>query len=111
MGITDAFNPDLANLSKMADIQKTGKNLYVSDALHKANIDFTEKGVKAAAVTVFAVMEATAMVERIEPIEVTINKPFVFIIRDKKNKEIWFTGTVYEPNSWENDKAQYEMRY
>jgi serpin B len=30
------------------------KKLYVSEALHKADIEFTEEGIKAAAVTVFA---------------------------------------------------------
>lgn len=94
----------------MADLEKTGKNLYVSDALHKANIDFSEKGVKAAAVTVFAVMDATAMMEPKQPIEVKIDKPFVFLIRDKETKEIWFVGTVYEPNSWEKDKTEYEQK-
>ena len=94
----------------MADLEKTGKNLYVSDALHKANIDFSEKGVKAAAVTVFAVMEATAMMEPKQPIEVKIDKPFVFLIRDKETKEIWFVGTVYEPNPWDKDKAEYEKK-
>ena len=39
------------------------------------------------------------------PINIIINKPFVFIIRDR---EIKFTGTVYEPNSWENDKEKYK---
>lgn len=110
LGITDVFNRELANLSNMADLEKTGKNLYVSDALHKANIDFSEKGVKAAAVTVFAVMDATAMMEPKQPIEVKIDKPFVFLIRDKETKEIWFVGTVYEPNSWEKDKTEYEQK-
>ena len=32
------------------------------------------------------------------------------LIRDKKTGEIWFVGTVYEPNSWENDKADYQYR-
>jgi len=42
------------------------------------------------------------------PVEVVINKPFMFVIRDKSTKDIWFTGTVYKPNSWEDDKENYE---
>ena len=110
LGITDAFDKQQANLSKMADLEKTGKNIYVSEALHKANIDFTEKGVKAAAVTVFAVMQATAMIEKAEPITINIDKPFLFLIRDNNTKDIWFVGTVYEPNSWEKDKSSYETK-
>ena len=106
LGITDAFDEFEANFSKMADIEKTKKNVYVADALHKANIDFSEKGIKAAAVTVMAMYEANALMGR--PQEVKIDKPFLFLIRDKNTKEVWFTGTVYEPNLWENDKQDYQ---
>ena len=105
LGITDAFNGS-ANFGKMAN-----ESLYVSDALHKANIDFTEKGVKAAAVTVFTIKAMAMPGEEKYPVEVNINKPFMFLIRDKNTKEIWFTGTVYEPNKWENDRAEYEKGY
>lgn len=106
LGITDAFN-GLANFEKMAN-----ESLYVSDALHKANIDFTEKGVKAAAVTAFVMKNSMAMPGKEKHlVEVNINKPFMFLIRDKNTKEIWFTGTIYEPNKWENDKVEYEKGY
>ncbi len=61
LGIKNAFDKDNANFSKMVDIKKLEQNAYVSDALHKADIEFTEKGVKAAAVTVFSVSNVTAM--------------------------------------------------
>lgn len=104
LGITDAFNDTQANFEKMAN-----ESLYVSDALHKANIDFTEKGVKAAAVTAFVMKNAMMMLDEEEkhPVEVNINKPFMFVIRDKNTKEVWFTGTVYEPNKWEDDIDEY----
>lgn len=31
----------------------------------------------------------------IEEIDLTFNKPFLFIIRDKTSGEVWFTGAVY----------------
>ena len=43
LGITDAFDKDLADFSNMTDAD-TG--LFVYDALHKANIDFTENFLK-----------------------------------------------------------------
>ncbi len=96
----------------MADLEKTQKNLYISDALHKANIEFSEEGIKAAAVTVFGMMEATSIGVKNEiPIEININNPFVFLIRDKNTKEIWLVGTVYEPNSWEDDKQDYSIQW
>ena len=112
LGITDAFNGNLANFSNMADLERTQKNLYVSDALHKANIEFSEEGVKAAAVTVFGMMDVTSIgVEKEIPIEINIDNPFVFLIRDKNTNEIWFVGTVYEPNYWEEDKGDYSTQW
>jgi len=105
LGIKDAFGEG-ADFSKMA---KT--SLYVSDALHKADIEFTEKGVKAAAVTVFGMTESAYMPRLTQPVDIIIDKPFMFIIRDKMAKNIWFTGTVYEPNSWEDDKKTYQPDY
>nr|AAR97890.1 cellulosomal serpin precursor [Piromyces sp. E2] len=103
LGIKDAFDEKAADFTKMA----YRNELYVSEALHKADIEFTEKGVKAAAVTVFGMMTKSAMPIQRKPVNVVINKPFMFVIRDKSTKGIWFTGTVYEPNSWEKDKDSY----
>jgi serine protease inhibitor len=106
LGINDAFNDRKANFSNMAK----SNDIYVSDALHRADIEFTEKGVKAAAVTVFA-MNLKSMPRPKNPVIVTIDKPFMFIIRDKNTKDIWFTGTLYEPNSWKDDKEDYEKSF
>lgn len=35
----------------------------------------------------------------IEVIDITFNKSYMFLIRDTSTGEVWFTGTVYEPNS------------
>lgn len=104
LGITDAFDLSLADFSNMSN-----NELYVSNAAHKANIEFTEKGVKAAAVTVIY-MTCGMAVQTEQPVEITIDKPFLFVIRDKNTGEIWFVGTVYEPNAWEDDKVNYEYR-
>ena len=106
LGITDAFDENLADFSNMS----SKRPLWVGGALHKANIDFTEKGVKAAAVTVIYMTDESIMINENKPIEIKIDKPFMYLIKDKKTNEIWFVGTVYEPNSWENDKADYEYR-
>jgi len=103
LGIEDAFDAELADFSAMSQ-----RPLYVSAALHKADIEFTEKGVKAAAVTVFGMSENAMMPKPGQPVDIIIDKPFMFIIRDKKAKNIWFTGTVYEPNAWEDDKKTYQ---
>ncbi len=102
LGIKDAFDANLADFSNMADTE-----LYVGDALHKADIDFSEEGIRAAAVTAF-IMRTTSIEGNTDEVEeIKIDKPFMYIIRDKETKEVWFVGTVYEPNSWEEDKEDY----
>lgn len=104
LGIVDAFDENLANFSNMSDTTE----LYVGDALHKATIDFKESGIKAAAATVFSTLDGVAMSWQ-KSVEISIDKPFMYVIRDKNTGEIWFVGTVYEPNSWEDDKTGYNI--
>lgn len=107
LGIKDAFNEAAADFSNMVKTEE-GQNLYVSDARHKANIDFTEKGIKASAVTMFAMRSAIVMEEPKEPEIIRIDKPFAYFIKDKNTGEIWFVGTVYEPSSWEEGEIYEE---
>ena len=102
LGITDAFSSEKADFTNMAET-----SLYVGEAIHKADVKFSEDGIRAAAVTVFAMFENALPTEEEQPIRIKIDKPFMFLIKDKKTGEIWFVGTVYEPNLWENDKAEY----
>ncbi|ORX78042.1 hypothetical protein BCR32DRAFT_328678 [Anaeromyces robustus] len=114
LGVNDAFSPIKADLKKIADPEDPDKKLYVGDALHKADIEFSEEGIKAAAVTVIIIMAAGAAPgprREPQPVNVIIDKPFMFMIRDKNTKNIWFTGTVYEPNLWEDDWEAYEPSY
>ena len=103
LGVTDVFDDSLADFSNMADTP-----LYVSDAIHKANIDFSEDGIKAAAVTAFT-MKVTSALDHIvpQPVIINIDHPFLFLIRDKENGSIWFIGTVYKPNLWADDMSNY----
>ena len=92
-----------------ADLTNIGKGLFISDVKHVANIDFSEEGIKAAAVTIFITSGATAFQD--EPVEININRPFMFLIRDKKTKDVLFVGSVYEPNKWANDEPEYQKAY
>ena len=105
LGITSAFIQEKADFSKMSTYP-----LYVSDSVHKANIDFSEDGIKAAAVTAFAMAYNAPFAEETKPVDVTIDRPFLFVIRDKDNNTIWFTGAVYQPNLWEDDAASYRSK-
>lgn len=104
LGITDVFEPTKANLSKIS----TGKGMYINDAKHKANIEFTQDGIKAAAATTMGGLGAGGAFDYlydvpVEEIDLTFDKPYMFIIRDKNSGEVWFTGTVYNPLDWKDD--------
>ena len=102
-GITNVFDSQKADLSNMVD-----GDAYISSALHKANIEFTQDGIKAAAVTFIGGAGAGSPFDYefevpVEEIDITFDKPYMFLIRDKENGETWFMGTVYEPLLWENE--------
>jgi len=100
LGLTDMFDSQKANFYKIAN---TG--LFIDQAVHKAIIEVSEKGIKAAAATGFA-MKENAMFEQ-DKIDVVLefNKPFISIIRDKNTKDIWFVGTVYNPSLGEKNES------
>ena len=97
LGIQDAFAEGVANFSNMAK-----ERLFVKEALHKANIEFKENGIKAAAATALMMNMESMIIAPKEPLEVTIDKPFIFVIKDKNTSEIWFVGAMYEP-VWEEE--------
>ncbi len=108
LGVNEVFNPEKADLTK---IVTEDLNIYVSDAIHKANIDFSQEGIKAAAVTVLMMKESSMAIGNnfdyvysvpIKRIDLTFDKPFMFIIRDNNN-QIWFLGTVYNPTLWSEE--------
>ncbi len=104
LGVKTAFDRNSADFSKMAS-----EPLYVNDAIHKANIDFSEKGIKAAAITVFAMKNAMRVKdEESQPIIINIDHPFLFFIYDEAKDTTWFTGAVYQPNLWSDDIESYK---
>lgn len=105
LGIKDVFDSSKADLSNITDIKGT----YIDSALHKANIEFTQDGIKASAATIIGGLGAGGdyfdyiFDVPIEEIDLTFDKPYMFIIRDKKTGETWFTGTVYNPLDWNEE--------
>ena len=102
LGVKKAFT-DEADFSKIANT-----DLSVGEVLHKANVKITEKGVKAAAATVITMKDNAVEIQ--EPEEITVlkfDKPFLFVIRDMNTGEVWFVGSVYEPQLWDTVKDNY----
>ena len=98
LGIKDVFESDKANLSNMTDDKQ-----YIYDALHQANIEFSNEGIKATAVTAGGGAGSASggfdykYEVPVETINLTFDNPYMFLIRDKETGEVWFAGTVYEP--------------
>ena len=102
MGVSDVFDITKADLSGM--IKENSEKQYIEKAIHKANIAFSNQGIKAAAATALGGAGSTTGPHfehlfdvPVEEIDMTFDKPYMFVIRDKNSGEIWFTGTVYEP--------------
>jgi len=71
-------------------------DLAISDVLHKAFVSVDEEGTEAAAATA-VVMRATAMLD--PGVELTIDRPFIYVIRDRETGTILFMGRVLNPAS------------
>jgi serpin B len=64
--------------------------------IHKAFVSVDEAGTEAAAAT--AVVMPTGMIPG-EPVEVTIDRPFVFLIHDIETGTILFVGRIVNPSA------------
>lgn len=106
LGIKNVFEIGKANLKNI-----TSDELYINKISHKSNIEFTQDGIKAAAITYAGGKGAGETFNYyfevpVEEIDLTFDKPYMFIIRDKKTQEVWFTGTVYNPLLYKEDNTK-----
>lgn len=99
LGVKDVFDSEKADLSNL-----TTSNTHINKAIHKANIEFSNDGIKASASTAIGGAGAASgpyfehlFKVPVKEIDVTFDKPYMYLIRDKATGEVWFTGTVYEP--------------
>jgi serpin B len=90
MGMPVAFSDD-ADFSGMTG----NRDLAISDVVHKAFVSVDESGTEAAAATA-VIMKLTSMPA--EPLTVTIDRPFIFAIRDIQTGSLLFVGRVVDPS-------------
>ena len=88
MGMPKAF--DQADFSGMDG----KKDLFISEILHKAYVSVDEEGTEAAAATA-VIVSLTALPEA--PVEMTLDHPFIFMIRDMETGTVLFVGRVMNP--------------
>ncbi|MBO4864092.1 MAG: serpin family protein [Eubacterium sp.] len=93
MGVTDAFDPDKANLYNMFKKDNKG-NYYFSTVLHKTHIEVDKNGTKAAAATAIITDKATSVEDKKPSLEIKLDHPFVYAIIDTKTNLPLFIGCV-----------------
>jgi len=88
MGMHDAFgNADFSGMDGTT-------NLFISDVFHKAFVAVDEEGTEAAAATAVVM---TLSAEPIIDVTLTIDRPFIYLIRDTDTGSILFMGRVLNP--------------
>jgi len=92
LGMTDAFDPSLADFSGISG----SRDLSISNVIHKAVIDLDEEGTEAAAATA-VIMELTSAMPVDEPIELRLDSPFIYAIVNPESGSILFMGRMLNP--------------
>jgi serpin B len=89
MGLIDAFNSSMANLSGISNA-----SIFVSFVKQNTFVEVDEKGTEAAAVTTIGI-ELTSVPP--QPEQFIIDKPFIFAIRERTTNALLFIGQVVNP--------------
>ncbi len=92
MGMTDAFESSKADLSGLG--HSVVGNLYIEQVIHKTFMEVDAQGTKAAAATMVQVNCERAMEK--EPVEVILDRPFVYMIIDCEENVPVFIGTMMD---------------
>ena len=88
MGMPAAFS-GMADFSGMTG----GRDLFIGDVIHEAFVSVDEAGTEAAVATA-VIMKLTAAEETIT---MSLDHPFIFLIRDMKTDTVLFVGRILNP--------------
>ncbi|MBS0011040.1 MAG: serpin family protein [Bacteroidales bacterium] len=89
MGMGLAFSAGEADFSNISE-----QELFISKVLHQTFIETNEEGTEAAAATV-VIIELTSLPP--EPLQVKLDRPFIYIIREVSTNSIAFIGKTGNP--------------
>ncbi len=93
LGVTDAFNCDIADFSRMSETDDT---LYIGSVLQKAVLNVNETGTEAAAATQVAMLTRGAYVENI--VEMNVDRPFMMLVHDPDSGYVLFASCINNPS-------------
>jgi len=91
LGMVQAFQGGVADFTGIS-----GPNfpMYISDVIHKAFIKIDEEGTEAAAATAVVMRDASVPYA---DVVLHVDRPFVFLIRDRVTGAVLFLGRVVNP--------------
>lgn len=87
LGMRDMFNQQRADFTRVT----MEEPLFVSKVLQKVKIEVDEEGTKGSAVT------AAILFSRMAVLEITLDRPFLFLVQHKPTGAVLFMGQVMEP--------------
>uniref|UniRef100_A0A2M3ZE19 Putative serine proteinase inhibitor n=1 Tax=Anopheles braziliensis TaxID=58242 RepID=A0A2M3ZE19_9DIPT len=95
LGLRTLFNRSKSNLRALLPDKKVPEvdaNLYVTDMLHKIDLEVNERGTEGGAVTI------TAMERSLPPVNFRVKGPFLIAIRHDPTKLLLFYGAIFDPS-------------
>ncbi len=92
LGMIEAFEPGMADFSNMVDLGDSTP--WIDEIYHKAFIAVDEEGTEAAAATAVVMADSAEP----DPVNIFVDKPFVFLIRDNITGTTLFMGRVLDPS-------------
>ena len=95
LGMDIAFDPTLADFSRMAPLETLGVDLYIGEVVHETFVEVNEEGTEAVAATSVGIPGIVSAPP--PPIPFIVDRPFFFAIRDNETKTVLFMGVVVDP--------------
>ncbi|XP_051652299.1 plasminogen activator inhibitor 1 [Manacus candei] len=87
LGVLDLFDPEAADFTPLSGEE----HLVLGQALQRVRMEVTENGTEVASAT------AAIVYSRMAPLEIILDRPFLFLIRHGPTGTILFVGQVTEP--------------
>ncbi len=91
LGMTDAFEPGSADFSGIDG----ALDLFISHVIHRSFVAVDEAGTEAAAATAVVIDYTSAP----DTISMVIDRPFIFLVRDRVTGAVLFLGRVLHPSA------------
>lgn len=93
LGMRQAFDPSVSDFSAM---RTPPPNLVITDVIHQSFVAVDEQGTEAAAATAVVVGATSGPPP---PVLFTVDRPFIFLIRDIETDTILFVGRLLDPTA------------